>query len=152
MAFLIHISINMLCGVIVMIAHELPKTIAAHFLTHPLHKRKQIHFVKASKYIDPIGLLLFTVSSNFQLIAVGWQKPYEYNPNKLINKHRSLMPIMLSGQLTSLAFMVALIPIWRMTYALGVNEYIIYFIAKLVSFNFMIFFGEFTTCTATGYG
>lgn len=139
MEFLIYSVINLICGVIVMIVHELPKAIAAHFLTHPLHKRNHIKWVKPAKYIDPIGLILFTVSGGVSMMGMGWQKPYEYNPNKLINKHKSLLPIMLTGQLSTLAFMAFMMPIWNMSFSIAMNPYITYFFRELVIFNFMLF-------------
>lgn len=135
MDFIINLAINLICGVIVMIVHELPKALAAHFLTHPLHKPNHIKWVPPAKYIDPIGLIMFTVSS-----SVGWQKPYEYNPNKLVDKHKSLIPIMLAGQLTTLLFMILMVPFWTMTLRMDVSPYIMYVFRQLVIMNFMLFF------------
>lgn len=135
MAFIIKIVINLICGIIVMIIHELPKNIAAHFLTHPIHRPRRIKFITPKKFIDPIGLILFAVSS----VGVGWQKPYEYNPNKLTDKHKSFLPIMLTGLLANFLAMMFLIPLFSVMQTYQLNEYLLYFIQKLFIFNFMIF-------------
>lgn len=135
MDFIIRLAINLLCGITVMIIHELPKALAAHFLTHPIHKKRQIILASPIKYIDPIGLVLFTVS----FIGVGWQKPYTYNPAILRDKQRSLLPIMIVGELTSLFMVVLMLPVWKQLSLMDANQYLIFMVDKFVIFNFIIF-------------
>jgi len=132
MELIIKLSINFLCGILVMMIHELPKALVAHFLTHPLHKKR---WVSPLKYIDRIGLALFTVS----FAGIGWQKPYTYNPNRLINKQKSLLPIMLAGQLASLSTTLLILPLWREMIYAGVNSYGVFIANKLMFFSFIIF-------------
>ncbi len=133
--FLIRIIINFLCGAIVMIAHELPKSVAAHFLTHSVFRKKRIQLPALTKYIDPIGLILFGFSS----YGIGWQKPYDHNPNRLKDKERSLMAIALTGQLSSLLFMLFCVPIFRLAVDMNLNFYLGYTLFQLIKFNMVIF-------------
>ncbi|VDN46136.1 conserved membrane protein of unknown function [Petrocella atlantisensis] len=132
---IIRLIINALCGVIVMVAHELPKVFAAHFLTHPIYRKKTITIPKLTKFIDPIGLILFA----FSTFGVGWQKPIEYNPNRLKDKERCLLPLMLSGQLASLMLMLFMLPIFNYLIQVKANPFLIYGAYKLVVFNMVIF-------------
>lgn len=131
----IYILINFVCGAVVMIWHELPKSVAAHFLTHSVFRKKTMILPSPFKYIDPIGLILFTFSS----YGIGWQKPYEHNPNRLKDKERSLMAIALVGQLASLLFMLFLIPIANHMILTGANKFIVQGVSKLIIFNMAIF-------------
>lgn len=132
---IIYILINAVCGAIVMIWHELPKSVVAHFLTHSVFRKKQMELPSPLKYIDPIGLVLFSISP----YGIGWQKPYEHNPNKLRDKERSLLTIAFIGQLATLLFMLFLIPIAGYVDAINGNRFIAYMIGKLIIFNMVIF-------------
>ena len=132
---IIKLLINFVVGAIVMVAHETPKVITAHYLTHPIYRPNHIKFPSVKKFIDPIGLILFTFSS----FGMGWQKPYEYNPNRLTEKNRSLLPIAISGQLFSLVCFVALMPVIRMYLYSDVNPYLFYGIITLAKFSLIIF-------------
>lgn len=138
LSVLIYLIIHLICGVIAMIIHELPKSIAAHFLTHPLHRPRKMEFIPIRKFIDPIGLLLLTISGTNGM-GIGWQKPYAYNPNKLVDKHRSLLPIMLTGQLASIIVMLFLFPLLKFVISLELNYWIAYAISALIRVNFVIF-------------
>lgn len=131
----IYILINFICGAVVMIWHELPKSVAAHFLTHSVFRKKNMILPSPMKYIDPIGLILFTFSS----YGVGWQKPYEHNPNRLKDKERSLLVIAIIGQLASLLFMLFLIPVANYMIITDANKFIIQAVSKLIIFNMAIF-------------
>lgn len=132
---LIFILINFICGAIVMVWHELPKSIAAHYLTHSVFRKKHLELPPLTKYIDPIGLLLF----GFSPFGVGWQKPYEHNPNKLKDKERSLLHLVIVGQLATLLFIAFLMPIYQYFRLAGVSTYLIYAAYKLIIFNAVIF-------------
>lgn len=131
----IYITINFICGIIVMIWHELPKSVAAYFLTHSVFRKKQMALPNPLKYIDPIGLILFGFSS----FGIGWQKPYEHNPNRLRDKERSLLTIMLIGQLATLLFMFFLLPVSSYLDMIGGSRFLMYAVTKLIIFNMVIF-------------
>ena len=131
---LLRIVINLLCGAIVMIWHELPKSVAAHFLTHSVFRKKKMELPSPLKYIDPIGLILFTFSS----FGVGWQKPYEHNPNKLQDKERSLLTLALVGQVSSLLLMVFLLPVLQYMIMMKANTYIVYAVFQLMKFSLVL--------------
>ena len=130
-----YIVINFICGAVVMVWHELPKSVAAHFLTNPVFKKKEMELPSPLKYIDPIGLILFGFSS----YGIGWQKPYEHNPNRLRDKERSLMTIVLVGQLATLLFMFFFIPIGGYLRMMNSSRFLIYAADKMVIFNMVIF-------------
>lgn len=131
---LIRIIMNFVCGAMVMVWHELPKSIAAHYLTHSVFRKRTISLPSPKKYIDPIGLILFT----FSPFGVGWQKPYEHSPNRLKDKERSLLPIALSGQLASIVLMLFLAPIFKFLSAISANVYLLYFIFQLIKFSMVL--------------
>lgn len=133
--FLIRILINFICGILVMLIHELPKVLTAHILTHPIHRKKKIEFPSILTFIDPIGLVLFTFSS----FGMGWQKPYEYNPSLLKDKEKSLLPIALSGQLANLLLVVILIPIIKYSITVDTSYIMLYGLYRLTIYNLVIF-------------
>jgi len=139
---LIYILINFICGAIVMVWHELPKSLAAHFLTNAVFRKKQISLPPVSKYIDPIGLILFTFSlpgNGGMNYAIGWQKPYEHNPNRLVDKERSLLQIMIVGQLATILFALFMIPLLKVAVTMNMSVYLQYACVKLIYFNVAIF-------------
>lgn len=130
-----YILINFICGAIVMIWHELPKSVAAHFLTHSVFRKKEMTLPSPIKYIDPVGLLLFT----FSTFGIGWQKPFEHNPNRLKEKEKSLLHIMMVGQLSTLLLLVFMVPLYRYFVLTGSHAYLVRAAAKLIIFNAVIF-------------
>ena len=72
MTSLIYTTLSLVAAIIVMIVHEIPKSIAYLYL-NPLQKmqnRKSIF--KLRQYIDPIGLILFVTT------GAGFSKPFAY--------------------------------------------------------------------------
>ncbi len=132
---LIYITINFICGAIAMIWHETPKSVTAFFLTHSVFRKKKMTLPAPSKYIDPIGLILFGFSS----FGIGWQKPYEHNPNRLKDKEKSLLLIILSGQLASLLLVFFMFPIVQYLHLIGASRFLIYAVNKMIIFNMVIF-------------
>lgn len=136
---IIFMTINCMCGIIVMIAHEYPKKLAAYLLVHPIYRTKKLFDIPLRKYIDPIGLILFTLSLN-SVYGIGWQKPYEYNPSRFKAKEKALVYIGLMGQLSSLLFMFMMIPFFDYFASTMRNIYVNHFFLSLITFNFTIFF------------
>lgn len=132
---IIKMLINFLCGAIVMVLHELPKYLTATIVTHPMYRKKKLHIPSPTKFVDPIGLILFGFSS----FGVGWQKPYEYSPNKLKDKEKSLIPIMMTGQLVTLACVIGFLPLFFVFQQMGLSPYLLYAIITMVKFSMVIF-------------
>ncbi len=127
---LIILFINLICGIIVVIWHEFPKNILAHFLTHPIY-RGDLKIVSPIKYIDKVGAIMFA----FSVFGIGWQKPYEYDVNKFTLKDKGGLILALVGQLFSLLLIFILFPLAYYTYHTGVNEYVVMFLFTLIKFN-----------------
>ncbi len=145
---LLFLIIHFAAGVIVMIVHEYPKKMAAFWLIHPIYRTKKLFQVPLRKYIDPIGLILFTFGfsglsqgalSFYSFYAVGWQKPYEYNPTRFRDKEKSLLYITLAGQLSSLMTVFLTIPIFNILNRTINNIFVLEFVWSLMVFSFVIF-------------
>ncbi|PKM50073.1 MAG: hypothetical protein CVV02_13195 [Firmicutes bacterium HGW-Firmicutes-7] len=128
MDLLIKITITIVCGIITMLVHEVPKSVTAYYVTHPIHRDTQKINKRLFKYIDPIGLIMFV------LLNVGWQKPYEYNSSKFRDKRNGILAIALTGILANLLMMSALIPVFLYASSQIGQE----IIGKLIYFNFAI--------------
>lgn len=128
METLITLAIQMVCGFIVMIVHEVPKSIVAHAVMHPLHRSAHKINRNILKYIDPIGLIMF------MFLNVGWQKPFEYNSTKYRDKSKGILAVALTGLIANLMFMAILLPL---TY-LPMNAYLHFFVISLIFYNFSI--------------
>lgn len=128
MNLLIEITTTILCGMITMLVHEVPKSLVAYSVTHPIYRSSQKINKNVLKYIDPIGLIMFV------LLRVGWQKPYEYNSSKFRDKNNGILAIAITGILSNLLIMAALIPLFP--YITSTIGQII--IGKLIFFNFAI--------------
>lgn len=128
MNLLIEITTTILCGMITMFVHEIPKSLVAYSVTHPIYRSSQKINKNVLKYIDPIGLTMFV------LLHVGWQKPYEYNSSKFRDKNNGILAIAITGILSNLLIMAALIPLFP--YITSTIGQII--IGKLIFFNFAI--------------
>lgn len=63
---------SILAGMVVMIFHELPKSILYNVQTKNQSAKVKRNIYKVIHYIDPIGLILFVTS------GVGFSKPYMY--------------------------------------------------------------------------
>lgn len=103
---LIEIFIALVCAALVMIIHEYPKVIVANTLTHPVYRKKRDNIVNPLKFIDPIGVIMFIFA------FCGWQKPADYNPNRLKNKEKGLLFIALTGLLSNVFVMTLAFPVY----------------------------------------
>lgn len=130
MEILIDLIIQLSCGVIVMIVHEVPKSVTAHLAMHPLYRSSEKINKNVLKYIDPIGLIMFT------FLGIGWQKPYEYNSSRYRDKSKGILSVALTGYISNLVFMVLLIPLAQ----IDLNIRVHYFIFILIYYNFAITF------------
>lgn len=128
MNILISMAIMIICAIIVVIVHEVPKSIVAHMLLHPIHKAKNKINTNVLKYVDPIGLIMFIFS------GTGWQKPAEYKITYFRDKGKAVLSIALTGLLSNLVFMIVLIPLLRYK----MNGYLLTFIIYLIKYNFSI--------------
>lgn len=145
---LLFLVIHAAAAAIVMVVHEYPKKIAAFYLLHPIYRSKELFKVPLRKYIDPIGLVLFALSFSgiasgalgfYSFYAIGWQKPYEYNPARFREKERSLVYIALTGQLASLLTVFLMIPIFNVLNRVASNIFIMEFVWALMVFSFVVF-------------
>ncbi len=57
-------------------------------------------------HIDPMGLLVFVLTSISGLFVFGWAKPVPVDPRNLRNPHKDMMYVALSGPLTNLALAI----------------------------------------------
>lgn len=128
MDILVTLGIQLVCGFIVMIVHETPKSLVAHVVMHPIHKSTHKINKNVLKYIDPIGLIMF------MFLGVGWQKPFEYNSTKYKDKNKGILAIALTGILSNLVLMVMLLPLAQVQ----MNIYAHILIITLIYFNFSI--------------
>lgn len=128
MIFLIQIVIALVCGFVTMLVHEVPKSITANILTHPIYKNNYKINKNLLAYIDPVGLIMFV------FFGVGWQKPYEYNSSKFRNKSKGILAVALTGMLSNLLLMSLLIPTVPMIQSGLIKTCII----TLIQFNFTI--------------
>lgn len=117
-------------AIIVVLVHELSKRVVAYNLTQPI-LRSQIKKVKLTKYIDPIGIIMFVFS------GIGWQMPAEYSPKLFKDHKKAILTIVLTGFVANLLFMSVLIPIEEYLYA---YPYLHLFVFYLIKFNFVIAF------------
>ncbi len=62
-------------------------------------------------HIDPMGLVVFVLTSISGLFVFGWAKPVPVDPRNLRNPHRDMMWVALAGPLTNLglAFIFAIL-------------------------------------------
>lgn len=128
MDILITLGIQLVCGFIVMIVHEIPKSIVAHAVMHPIYRSTHRINQNVLKYIDPIGLIMF------MFLGIGWQKPFEYNSTKYRDKSKGMLAVALTGLLSNLMIMALLIPLAYVQ----MNIYVHVFIITLIYFNFSI--------------
>ncbi len=137
---LITILINLLAGIIVMMLHEIPKNIAAYFLTHPVY-RGGVKMNSPLKYIDVLGAVFFAFSG----FVVGWQKPFSYDYRKFRMKEDGLVVLAVIGEVSSLFFAIILIPLLKIiSFSGGIDSsfylYLYAFVFALIKYNFAIFF------------
>jgi Zn-dependent protease len=131
MDMLITIGIKIICGILVVLVHEIPKEIVAYTLIHPIYRKKEGLKITPLSYIDPIGLIMFVLTN------VGWQKPKEYNATKYRNKEKGVLAVALTGMAANLLFLVLLIPlIYIPSVNIALNGYAIRFIVVLIAYNF----------------
>ncbi|PKM95833.1 MAG: hypothetical protein CVU84_03260 [Firmicutes bacterium HGW-Firmicutes-1] len=128
MNLIIEIAITIVCGIITMLVHEVPKSIVAFSVTHPIYRSTQKINKNVLKYIDPLGLIMFV------LLNVGWQKPYEYNSSKFRDKNKGILAIALTGIFANLLIMSALLPMFNYI-TLPIGQI---FVGRLIYFNFSI--------------
>lgn len=128
MIFLLQIIITLICGVLTMLIHEVPKSIVAYALTHPVYKVNNKMNQNLLAYIDPVGLIMFV------FFGVGWQKPYEYNSSKFRNKNQGILSVALTGMFSNLLVMSLLIP----TVSIIQSNLLLTFVLTLIQFNFTI--------------
>lgn len=128
MNILVDLLFGFICAIIVMIVHELPKAVVAYTLTHPIYKKKGEIDFNPLRFIDPIGVIMF------MFIAVGWQKPADYNPSRLRDKEKGLLYISLMGMFSNLLLMTLLIP----SFMMASNAYWARFLYILIYHNFAI--------------
>ncbi len=134
MQILIILIINFICGVIVSVWHEFTKNIASYFLTAPFFREKNFKFISPIKYIDPIGMVLFT----FSPYATGWQKPYNYDASKFIHREKDRLVLGLVGQMSTFLLIVLLIPIYKFVQVAYDIDLLLVFIGTLIRFNGVI--------------
>jgi len=70
----------------------------------------------------------------FVFSGAGWQKPANYNINYFRDKNKSVLIIAITGLLTNIIFMIALIPLLK----INMNAYLYTFLIFLFKFNFAI--------------
>lgn len=128
MNILISMAIKILSAIIVVIVHEVPKSLVAHLLLHPIYKAKNKINTNVLKYVDPIGLIMFIFS------GAGWQKPAEYKITYFRDKQKAVLSVALTGLLSNLVFMIILMPLSHY----NMNGYLATFITYLIIYNFSI--------------
>lgn len=128
MNLLLGMLISAVSAIIAMIVHEMVKSIVAYYVTHPIYREKGKINNNILKYIDPLGLIMFV------FMNIGWQKPYEYNPNKFRDRNKGLLSIALSGILANLLIMSILIPMLR----LNLPPLTMTFVGRSIHYNFVI--------------
>lgn len=128
MIFLIQIFIALISGVLTMLIHEVPKSIVAYAVTHPIYRSNHKINRNFLEYIDPVGLIMFA------LWGIGWQKPYEYNSSKFRDRKNGIIAVSLTGIISNLLVMSILIPIVPMLSSTLVSS----FVFTMIQFNFTI--------------
>lgn len=128
MIFLIQIIIFFICGVLTMVIHEVPKSIVAYAVTHPIYRTNHKINSNILSYIDPVGLIMFI------FFRVGWQKPYAYNSTKFRKKNQGIIAVALTGMLSNLFVMALLIPL----VSIIKSNLILSFVLTMIQFNFTI--------------
>ncbi len=123
-----NLVILLICGIAVMLIHEIPKSVVAYLVTHPLYKNTTTINKNMLEYIDPVGLIIF------MFYGMGWQKPYEYNPTKFRDKKKGMFAVAIAGIISNLLVMSALIPLVGFFQSPIINSLIVY----MIRFNFSI--------------
>ena len=127
MATIIVILIKLIAGMLVMLIHEVPKSIVSHYVMHPIYRASNKINRSFLKYIDPIGLIFFALAN------IGWQKPAHYNTSKYREKENGVLAVALTGYLSNLAVMVILVPIHI---NVDMPNYLTQFVFWMIYFNF----------------
>lgn len=122
MNILIFFGLRLFAGIVVVLFHEIPKSIVAYYMTHPIYRKQVGINTKVHKYIDPIGLMMFV------FMRVGWQKSYIYRPSRFSDKEKGHMLVGFSGLVSNIVLILILMPI------LGYvnNEYLYVFMIDLI--------------------
>lgn len=107
MGILINFGLRFIAGIVVIMFHEIPKSIVAYYTTHPIYRKQVGIETKIYKYMDPIGLLMFV------FMRIGWQKPYAYRPSRFSDKERGHMLVAFTGLVSNIVLILIMVPFIR---------------------------------------
>lgn len=133
MIFIVSIVLAILAATLVVILHEGIKRFIALSQTHGLYRKNNDIQVNPLSFIDPLGLFLFVIC------GVGWQKPQKYNKNRMINKEKSYVYIMLSGIILHVILIAIALPIYRYFDVYLNYMYVEIFLKKFIAYNISLF-------------
>ncbi|MFP4697471.1 MAG: hypothetical protein ACLFMO_02070 [Eubacteriales bacterium] len=140
---IIKLGALLIAAMIVMILHELPKSMAYIYL-NPLQRMQNNNSIyKLRQYIDPIGLIFFVTA------RVGFSKPFAYR----ISDKKTNMSLGVVGLASSLCFALIFYSLYRALFEhiniyrffnssewmLGIYNFIKYIFINIVMFNISIF-------------
>lgn len=131
---IVPLILSFIAAIVAMLVHEVPKYYVSLTLLHPIYRKRNDGKLNLLRFIDPIGLILFMFT------YIGWQKPGEYNPARFKEKERSLFVIAVSGYISSLLVIFAMIPLFiysksMMTFGYYIVPELVY---KIILFSFSI--------------
>lgn len=98
-----------IAGIIVMILHELPKSIIYNFINKNQSQTTRRNIYKVIHYIDPIGLILCITT------YTGFSKPYMYR----IKEKKTNLILGVTGLISLLIIFLASITIWKIYFPIG---------------------------------
>ncbi|MDA3845712.1 MAG: hypothetical protein PF505_04080 [Vallitaleaceae bacterium] len=126
MGILLILGINIVAAVIVMIIHEIPKSLTAYLVTHPIYRQNALPNTKLRQYVDPIGLCMFV------FMGIGWQKSCIYKSSRFRDKEKGMLYVAIEGLLSNIVLIIILVPIYNIT----ADAYVKLFVFKLIYFSF----------------
>ncbi len=100
------VSVALIPAMLGIILHEVAHGYVADKRGDPTARLNGRLTLNPLPHIDPMGLLVFVLTSISGLFVFGWAKPVPVDPRNLRNPHKDMMLVAISGPLTNLALAV----------------------------------------------